>query len=179
MKTFVWTYHFMEEIEHTHISVPEMRESLSLIEKVAAWLVFDLFVAIPIVLIIVPITTIKHFPSRVFSFQGIQEMVEYFVFGIIALLLGAAGQFAEMILELNWKADALQDLWDTTYNTHYKRDCFEDGEEMFDYKDPHKAPLTPEARDKKLNKKGSLLSISRLGSSMLDLLNNDRRVRKN
>jgi len=131
VKTWVWTYHLLEEVEHTHISVPEMRQNLTTIEKIITWFIFDVFVVIPITLILVPIATTLYFPRRVFSFSGLQALAEFCLFCAVALPFAALGQFCEMVIGLNWKASCLEDLWNVWYETQYLRDCFEDGKEIF------------------------------------------------
>merc|ERR1739848_524886 len=42
--TWVWSFHLLEEIEHTHISVPEMRKDMSLFMRVFTWFIFDFVV---------------------------------------------------------------------------------------------------------------------------------------
>eukprot|EP00494_Astrolonche_serrata_P002211 UN02217 len=110
-KTWVWAFHLLEEVEHTHISVPEMRKDLSTPIRFAVWFIFDVFVVVPLLIIVVPITCAKHFPGRCFSFRGFQELIEYYIFCVCAVLFSGLGQFCELVLCLNWKKSALESLW--------------------------------------------------------------------
>jgi hypothetical protein len=131
IKTWVWSYHLLEEVEHTHISVPEMREGLTTVEKIATWFIFDVFIVVPIMLILAPVSAMIYFPRRAFSVEGIQNLAEYYLFCVCAIPFAAMGQFCEMVFCLNWKADCLEDLWNVWYENQYVRDCFQDGEEIF------------------------------------------------
>lgn len=131
IKTWLWSFHLLEEVEHTHLSVPEMREDLSIFGLVFAWIVMDLFIVAPILLVAAPLFVIRYFPGRFFHPYVIIELVEYLLFVAFAVPLVIVGQFCEMVLGFQWKATALQELWKKWYNQFYARDCFVDGQEMF------------------------------------------------
>lgn len=131
LKTWLWSFHLLEEIEHTHLSVPEMREELSIFGLIFAWIVFDLFIVTPILLVAAPICVIRYFPGRFFHPYMIVELVEYLLFIVFAVPFVVFGQFCEMVLGFQWKATALQDLWKKWYQEFYVRDCIVDGKEIF------------------------------------------------
>lgn len=141
IKTWVWSYHFLEEIEHTHISVPEMRQGLSIVGRIATCFVFDLFIIIPIMLILTPITVVRYFPSRFFSIYGVIEFIEFLLATVLVVPFVVIGQFCEMVLCLNWKASALEGLWKEWYDSNYAPDCIDGaGKEMFEHSNPHPDP---------------------------------------
>jgi hypothetical protein len=132
LQTWVWSFHFLEEVEHTHISVPEMREPLNVFFRIFTLLIFDLIIVAPIMLIMTPIAAIMWFPHRVFTVNGIRELVEYLLFVIVGVPFIVMGQFCEMVLCLNWTAGSLHNLWKQWYSQNYEEDCVkENGESMF------------------------------------------------
>lgn len=123
-KSWVWTYHLLEEVEHTHISVPEMREGLSLPLKLFTFLAFDFLIVVPVMLPLVVFETCKTFPDRVFCVRGLSEFIRYVGFCMVVIPFAAMGQFCEMILGLNWRAEELERLhrvWtESVYDDHCK-----------------------------------------------------------
>jgi len=131
-KSWVWTYHLLEEVEHTHLSVPEMRNSLSFPAKILTFLAFDFLIVVPLMLPVTIFETIRLFPERVFCVAGIKAFIEYVCFCVVVIPFAAMGQFCELILALNWKATELERLHRVWTNSVYKDHCAG----MFKYEKP-------------------------------------------
>jgi len=121
-KSWVWTYHLLEEVEHTHLSVPEMRQGLSLPLKLFTFLAFDFLIVVPVMLPLTIFECSRTFPERVFCIRGLSELVQYVAFCMVVIPFAAMGQFCELILGLNWKAQELERLhkvWtESVYDDH-------------------------------------------------------------
>jgi len=122
-KTWVWTYHLLEEVEHTHLSVPEMRVGLSLPARIITLLAFDFLIVVPIMIPVTIIETARMFPRRVFSIQGFKELIKYLAFALTVIPFAAMGQFCEMIIGLNWKGCELERLHKVWTEQLYNKDC--------------------------------------------------------
>jgi len=122
-KSWVWTYHLLEEVEHTHLSVPEMRKGLSMPLKLATFLAFDFLIVVPVMLPLTIFETCRTFPGRVFCFQGLSDLINYVGFCMIVIPFAAMGQFCEMILGLNWRAEELERLHKVWSENVYEEDC--------------------------------------------------------
>lgn len=133
-KSWVWDYHLLEEVEHTHISVPEMRETISLPLRILTWLVFDFLIVVPLMLPLTIFETVRLFPRRVFCPRGLYQLLLYVTFCLIAIPFCAMGQFCELVLCLNWKAAALEDLHHTWVQNVYNTSC----KGLFKHEEPNK-----------------------------------------
>merc|ERR1712117_873159 len=108
-----------------------MGGNLNKVERLTCWFLFDILMMVPVIIFIPLYLSFRYFPARTLSPRGIQDILEYFIFVLVAAPFGLVGQLLEIMFEVHWHPSALEELWEKWYRIAYIPDCYVNGEDPF------------------------------------------------